>query len=152
MKGIDMDTKLIERFQISSEAAERAALASARFARGMGAAVSIAVVDTGGHLIAFVRTDDAPFHFRSIAEDKAVTAVSFGVPTRTVAEILQSQPELARSGLQLRPQLVMLAGGLPIRVDGKVVGAIGVSGTTEEIDERIAAEGLAAISAAPMPS
>lgn len=142
-----MKTLVIEHFQISSDAAERVAAAAARHARSLNAAVSIAVVDTGGHLIAFQRTDGAPFHTRTIAEDKAVTAVSFGIPTRTLAQALQSQSELVRSGLQLRPQFVVLAGGLPICADGKLVGAIGVSGTTEEIDERIATVSLDALSA-----
>lgn len=132
----------IAHYQVSSAAAESAAAACARQARSLHTPVSIAVVDTGGHLMAFLRTDGAPFHTRGIAEDKAVTAVSFGVPTRTLAEALQAQPERVRSGLQLRPQFVMLAGGLPIRFEGKVIGAIGVSGATEEIDERIAAAGL----------
>lgn len=145
-----MKSIVVERSQISSEAAESVALASARYARSLDAPVSIAVVDTGGHLLAFLRTERASFHSRGIAEDKAVTAVSFGIPTRTLADALQSHSELVRNGLQLRPHLVMLAGGLPIYVGGKVVGAIGVSGTTEEIDERIAAEGLSAISGVPV--
>jgi len=137
---------VVERSQISSLAAESVAQASARYARSQNAAVSIAVVDTGGHLLAFVRTDGAAFHTRGIAEDKAVSAVSFGIPTKVLGEALQSRSEEVRSVLRLRPQLVALGGGLPVNVDGKVVGAIGVSGSTEEIDERIAAEGLAAIS------
>lgn len=147
-----MKNVVIERYQVSSEAAESAALACARYARSLNVAVSIAVVDTGGHLVAFLRTDGAPFHTRSIAEDKAVTAASFGVPTRALAEALQDHPEQVRSGLQLRPQLVLLGGGLPISFQGKVVGAIGVSGTTEEIDERIAAAGLdVLLSSTPQP-
>lgn len=145
-----MKKLIVERFQISGEAAESAALASARYARSLNVAVSIAVVDTGGHLAAFLRTEGAPFHSRGIAEDKAVTAVSFGLPTRVLADALQGHPERVRSGLQLRPQFAMLGGGLPICVDGKVVGAIGVSGTSEEIDERIAAEGVAAIAGGPV--
>lgn len=132
----------VEHFQVSSEAAECAAAACARYARSLNVAVSVAVVDKGGHLIAFLRTDGAPFHTRGIAEDKAVTAVSFGIPTRALAEAVHGQAEPVRSGLQLRPQLVMLAGGLPIHFQGKVIGAIGVSGATEEIDERIAVAGL----------
>ena len=142
-----MKNLAIERFQISSEAAESAVLACARHARSLSAAVSIAVVDTGGHLVAFQRTDGAPFHTRGIAEDKAVTAVSFGIPTRTLAEALQGRSELVRDTLQQRPQLVMLAGGLPICVAGKIIGAIGVSGATEEIDERIATAGLDSVCA-----
>jgi uncharacterized protein GlcG (DUF336 family) len=169
-----MKSIVVERSQISSEAAEYAVQASACFARSLNAAVSIAVVDTGGHLVAFVRTEGAPFHTRSIAEDKAATAVSFGISTKALGEALQSRSENSRSVLQLRPHLVSLGGGLPICIDGKVVGAIGVSGIaeeiderivdgkvvgaisvagiTEEIDERIAAEGLAAISGVPMPA
>jgi uncharacterized protein GlcG (DUF336 family) len=140
-----MRNLVLARVQISSEAAELAVLASARYARSLNVAVSIAVVDPGGHVVAFQRTDGAPFHTRGIAEDKAATAVSFGVSTRKLAEVLAGHGEHVRSGLQLRPQLVILAGGLPIGVDGQVVGAIGVSGTTEEMDERIAAVGVDAV-------
>jgi len=147
-----MKSLVIERFQISSEAGEFAVQASARLARSLNLAVSIALVDSGGHLLAFLRTDDAAFHTRGIAEDKAVSAVSFGIPTKALGEALQSRSEEVRSVLRLRPQLVALGGGLPISVDGKVVGAIGVSGATEEIDERIAAEGLAAISVVSVPA
>jgi len=147
-----MKNIVVERYQISSEAAEGAASACARYARSLNVAVSIAVVDTGGHLVSYLRTDGAPFHTRGIAEDKAVTAASFGMPTRALAEALQGHPEPVRSGLQLRPQLVLLGGGLPITFQGKVVGAIGVSGTTEEIDERIAVAGLdALVSTTPQP-
>lgn len=144
-----VENLVIERFQVSSEAAEYAVQASARLARSLNLAVSIALVDTGGHLVAFLRTDGAAFHTRGIAEDKAVSAVSFGIPTKVLGEALQSRSEEVRNVLRLRPQLVALGGGLPISIDGRVVGAIGVSGATEEIDERIAAEGLAAISGIP---
>ena len=129
-------------YQVSSEAAESAAAFCARYARSLSAAVSIAVVDRGGHLMAFLRADGAPFHTRGIAEDKAVTAASFGISTRGLAETLQAHPELVRSGLQLRPKFVMMGGGLPIFFEEQIIGAIGVSGATEEIDERIAAAGL----------
>lgn len=140
-----MKNSIVQRFQISSVAAEGVASASARYARSLNAAVSIAVVDTGGHLIAFQRTEGASFHSRGVAEDKAATAVSFGAPTRAMAKFLEGESDQVRRTLQLRPQLVLLAGGMPIIVEGQVVGAIGVSGSTEEVDERIATEGLSAI-------
>jgi uncharacterized protein GlcG (DUF336 family) len=130
---------------IDWRAAHAAAGAAVQAAQDMGACVNVAVVDAGGLLAAFLRLHGAPLHSVDIAIDKAYTAVSFGLPTHQWAEALQSHSAAVRDGIVLRPRFVAFGGGLPILEDGQRIGAIGVSGGSEEQDRRIAQAGLAAL-------
>jgi uncharacterized protein GlcG (DUF336 family) len=106
--------------------------------------VNAAVVDVGGNLLAFVRNPGAFVHSASIAQDKAFTAASFGFATSNWGAIVSGN-DMLRDGLMQRDRLVMIGGGLPIVVDGQVVGGIGVSGASEEQDEMCAQAGLCAL-------
>jgi uncharacterized protein GlcG (DUF336 family) len=130
---------------IDWRAAHAAAGAAVQAAQDMGACVNVAVVDAGGLLAAFLRMPGAPLHSVDIAIDKAYTAVSFGLPTHQWAEALQGHSEAVREGIVLRPRFVAFGGGLPILEAGQRIGAIGVSGGSEEQDQRIAQAGLAAL-------
>lgn len=106
--------------------------------------MNIAVVDSGGNLKAFTRMDDAWLGSIDIAIKKARTARFFDMPTGDLGVI--SQPggplfniEVSNGGL------ITFPGGIPIRVDGVVVGAIGVSGSTVEDDHKVATAGVAAL-------
>lgn len=110
--------------------------------------VNIAVVDSGGNLAGFLRMPGAFLHSIDIAIDKAYTAAGFGAPTKGWTDILKASPESVRRGLPLRPRLVAFGGGLPIRVDGELLGGIGVSGGSEEQDEACAQAGLDALDGA----
>jgi uncharacterized protein GlcG (DUF336 family) len=114
-------------------------------AQDKGACVNVAVVDAGGLLAAFLRMPGAPLHSVDIAIDKAYTAVSFGLPTHQWAEALQGHSAAVREGIVLRPRFVAFGGGLPIVEAGQRIGAIGVSGGSEEQDQSIAQAGLAAL-------
>lgn len=85
-----------------------------------GALVSVAVVDGGGHLVAFQRMDGAAIGGPVLAPGKAYTAVASGAATA----------ELAANGPPGLPGFVYVGGGVPLRADGRVVGGIGVSGGT----------------------
>ncbi|MCB6184953.1 heme-binding protein [Leeia sp. TBRC 13508] len=98
----------------------------------------IAVVNVSGQLQAFTKVDGAPLHSSDIAIDKAYTAVSFGRPTSTWTDRLESANAFLKHGLMNRPQFAGFAGGVPIVVDGVLVGAIGVSGGSASQDEEIA--------------
>ena len=124
--------------------AMQAVTAASRRAEDIGVSVNTAVVDRGGNLLAFQRQNLAPLHSISIAIDKAYTAVSFGFPTSQWLALIGDQPAL-REGLVQRERLVIFGGGLPIRVAGELVGAIGVSGASETQDEACAWAGLEAI-------
>lgn len=107
-----------------------------------GSPVSVAVVDTEGELVAFVRQDGASHIARSMARRKAYTAARLGGDTLTLGKVL------AESGVvlgTLDPEFSGFAGGLCIRRDGKVVGALGVSGRSEDDDEALAKRGMQAL-------
>ena len=108
-------------------------------------AMGLAVVDTGGGVVATARMDGAQLVAVELATDKAYTAVAFGQPTE--AWSASTQPGGADWGLSttLGGRLVVFAGGLPVHVDGRVVGAIGVSGSAADVDRACAQAGLAAV-------
>ena len=125
-------------------AAQTAARSAADKAAELGVAVNVSVVDAVGLPLAFARINGAPLHSISIAEDKAVTAVSFGLATGEWHDAVGGVPRVWDS-LVARPRFCALAGGFPIHEGDAVVGGIGVSGGTEEQDVACASAGLAAL-------
>ena len=126
-------------------AAQAAVAAAVSAPAAIHARGNVTLVDPSGVLAAFLRMPGAPLHSVDIAIDKAYTAVSFGLPTSRWTEVLQSHSPAVRDGLVQRPRFVAFGGGLPIVEDGKCIGAIGVSGGSEQQDEQIAHAGLAAL-------
>jgi len=112
-------------------------------ADAMGIPQCIAIVDDGGNLLAFIRMDGAKFLSIESAMRKAITAVSSRVPTGGVAEGLDMKLAAATSG-----KLTNLKGGIPVTVDGLVIGGIGVGSGTGDQDLEVARAGLAAIEGA----
>lgn len=135
----------IDQPQIHWEAAHRAVEGASRKALELGVKINVAVVDAGGNRLAFLRMNGAPLHSIAIAEDKAFTAASFGLPTDQWSAVLKQHSEAVQRGLPLVQRFVMFGGGVPIRVDGELIGGIGVSGASEEQDGECARAGLAAI-------
>ncbi len=103
--------------------------------------VVIAIVDDGGHLIYLQRTDETQIGSIDIAIGKAHTSVALKRPTKAVEDIIAG----GRNAFLGVRGVTPLQGGLPIMVDGKLVGAIGVSGVTSQQDEQIAKAGLDAL-------
>jgi glc operon protein GlcG len=103
--------------------------------------MSIAIVDAGGELLGFLRLDNASAGTAQIAVGKARTSARFGRPTKVYADrvLTDTLTFLSVDGL------VSLQGGLPIMVNGRVIGAIGVSGGTSQQDEDVAAAAIAII-------
>lgn len=107
--------------------------------------VSIAIVDDGGHLLWQQRLDGAPPVSAYIAPAKANTA-ALG---RRESKIYEDVVNNGRMSFLSAPKLEgMLEGGVPVIVDGHVIGAVGVSGVKSEQDVQIARAGIAALSAA----
>ena len=127
------------------EAAHAALQGAVRKAEQLGARVNVAVVDSGGNLAGFLRMPGAFLHSIDVAIDKAYTAAGFGLPTAELHRELQRNSPAACDGLLRRPRLAAFGGGLPIRLEGEILGAIGVSGASEEEDDLCARAGLAAI-------
>ena len=137
-----MDVDLIPSLGLkAADAIADLALAEAAQA---GIAICVALVDRAGHPLVFKRLPGAPFHSIDIAFDKAYTAVSFGLPTGQWEQRLAERGEMLRHGLMQRERFVGFGGGLPIKVDGTRVGAIGISGGSEAQDVAFAEGALAA--------
>lgn len=130
--GADLAAKIVD-------AAHRAAL-------GTDKRFAIAVVDESGVLKAFLRQDGAKLNAVQVATDKAYTAASSAMPTEKWSELLKSDEVLAAGAPTAVSRLVTMGGGLPVVVDGDVIGAIGVSGAHWTDDVQIAEAGLSAIS------
>ena len=109
-------------------------------ARGDGAAV--AVVDPHGELVAFARTDGCPLPSITIAINKAFTAARERIPSAEVGR--RSRTEGFPMTNYGDPRFVSWGGGVPIVVDGEVMGAVGVSGLPEHVDVELAQLGAAA--------
>ena len=100
----------------------------------------IAIVDTGGNLLAFVRMDGAKVLSQLSATQKAITAASGRVNTGGVPADVETKLALATGGL-----LTNLKGGLPIVINDQVVGAIGVGSGTGDQDVEVGLAGIAAL-------
>ncbi|QXI26388.1 GlcG/HbpS family heme-binding protein [Pseudomonas vanderleydeniana] len=104
-------------------------------------AVSIAVVDDGGYLLAFRRLQGASASSVQIAIDKARCSALTRRPTRFFAELINA----GQLGVGTLPGIVAMVGGLPVVVAGQVVGAIAASGVKAEFDAQIASAGLRSV-------
>ena len=134
---------VIEKNSISSELAQRMVDAALAKAKAIGVPENVAVVDEGGNLKAFARMDGAPILSIEISQHKAYTAL-FGFPTQDFFKFIQTDPSLL-AGIPQLARVAAYGGGLPIEVDGAIVGAIGVSGATIQDDIDCAEAGLAVI-------
>ncbi len=104
----------------------------------IGVPECISIVDPGGHLLAFARMDGAFVQSIDSALMKAMTAASYGEPTGNIAAGIDLKLAIATQGKRIN-----LPGGLPIVIDGHVVGGIGVGSGTGEQDRIVAAAALA---------
>ena len=128
---------------ITLELAAQMTQAAIDRAAAIGALVSAAVVDRGGHLVHFQRMDKAEIAGPTLAVDKAFTAVAHRIETAELAALTQPGADLW--GLQANGggRYVVFGGGVPCWHDGLVVGAVGVSGGTADEDADCARAGLA---------
>jgi glc operon protein GlcG len=106
-------------------------------AREMNVPQCISIVDAGGHLLAFFRMDGAFVLSMETSIRKAMTAASYGEPTGNLREGTDLKVAIATDGKRIN-----LPGGLPIIVDGHVIGAIGVGSGTGEQDRQVASAAL----------
>ena len=106
-------------------------------------AVVIAIIDSGGHLVMLHRRDDVQLSSIELAVGKAKTALMFKRPSKVLDEAISG----GGAGLRFLAlkDIIPLEGGLPLLFDGKIVGAIGVSGVLSAQDAQIARAGLEAL-------
>lgn len=126
--------------KLTSEGAMRLLQAAVAKAKEMNVPQCISVVDSGGHLLAFARMDGAFVQSIDTSLMKAMTAASYGIPTGNIEAGVDIKLAIATGGKR-----VNLPGGLPVIVDGHVVGGIGVGSGTGEQDRQVANGALAAL-------
>ncbi|CUS99034.1 GlcG/HbpS family heme-binding protein [Candidatus Kryptobacter tengchongensis] len=136
--------QLMRKYVLTSEIAREIINKAEEKAKEFGVRVCIAVVDDGGNLLEFRRMTGAPILSIGISQNKAYTAIAFGLPTSKWYELIKDEPALLH-GIVHTPRLVIFAGGVPIKVNGQIIGGIGVSGATAQQDEEIALAGISVV-------
>lgn len=130
---------------ISLDQAKKVLAAAEAEAKKNSWPVAIAIVDGSGFLVAFQRLDNTQLGSVEVAMEKAKTAALFRRPTKVFDELL------AAGGANLRilklPGALPIEGGIPIIHDGKVIGAVGVSGVKSTEDAQVATAGIDALKA-----
>jgi uncharacterized protein GlcG (DUF336 family) len=139
-----MAENTFQKSTISLEAAQRLVAGAEAKAREMNIPMSIAVVDSDGTLKAFSRMDGAALLSVQIAQDKAYTAISFGMATHEWYDFVKNDPPLLH-GIIKTDRLIVFGGGYPIKTDAGIIGGIGVSGGHYTHDMEVAQAGLAAL-------
>jgi uncharacterized protein GlcG (DUF336 family) len=129
---------------ITLSEAKAVIVAAERKAAEIGQPMNIAVADGGGNLIAHVRMDGAWLGSIDISIKKAYTSRAFDIATKDLAEHSQSGGQFFGIHASNDGKIMIFAGGIPLKRDGKVVGAIGVSGGSGEQDHAVAEAGAAA--------
>ncbi len=126
-------SKTITQKSISRKTAVDACLFAIGKAEELKIQINVSVVDNKGLEMAFIRMENAFIHSIDIAKDKAYTSASFSFETAQWTQIFESMPHLEQ-GFSNRDRLIPFGGGVPIFEGGVLVGAIGISGGTEEED------------------
>jgi glc operon protein GlcG len=125
------------------ENAKKAAASALAESRKNSWSMAVAIVDPGGHLVYFEKMDETQIGSSRIAVEKARSSALFKRPTKSFQEMLASGPDGLRVfGLE---GAVPVEGGVPLVMDGKIVGAIGMSGGTSAQDGQCAAAGANAL-------
>lgn len=142
-----MTTTTFNKKSITLELAEKMLTAAAEKANEIGKPMVIAIVDESGHLKAFHRMDGAALISIDVAQNKAYSAVAnaWGHATHEFYEHISKDPATL-IGIPHIPRYTVFGGGFPIKIDGEVVGGIGVSGGNVKQDITVAEAGLSKLS------
>jgi uncharacterized protein GlcG (DUF336 family) len=102
----------------------------------IGVPMSFAVMDAGGHLLAFVRLDGAPWVSADVAQGKAWTSAAYGVPSAAQKDKMEPMPNFATAVTAMtHGRFTPQTGAVPVYRDGTLLGALGASGGTGDQDE-----------------
>ncbi|MDB5497146.1 MAG: hypothetical protein JWP28_1177, partial [Phenylobacterium sp.] len=115
---------VVNKLSVSYELAQKMVNAALEKARELGVTENVAILDDGGNLKAFGRMDGAPILSIEMAQNKAYTAL-FGVSTQDFFNFIQGDPSLL-AGIPTLARVAAWGGGFPIKVNGEIVGAIGL--------------------------
>ena len=130
---------------ITLSVAKRIIEAAEKKAAEIGQPMNIAVADAGGNLVAHVRMDGAWLGSIDISIKKAYTSRAFDIATKDLATHSQSGNQFFGIHASNDGKIMIFAGGIPLKEDGKVVAAIGVSGGSGDQDHAVAEAGAAAL-------
>ena len=119
--------------------------AAERRAEEIGQPMNIAVVDAGGNLVSHVRMDGAWIGSIDISINKAFTSRAFDIQTKDLGDNAQPGNQFYGIHASNHGKIMIFAGGIPLTRDGKVFGAIGVSGGSGEQDQTVAEAGADAL-------
>lgn len=139
--GLLSGAELATRKALTLAAAKEMASAAEAEARKNNWNVVICIVDEGGHLIYLQRMDETQIASVEIAQGKARTAVMYKRPTKAMEDAVAG----GRTVMMRLPGALPVEGGLPVTVDGRIIGGIGVSGVMSSQDAQIARAGLTAV-------
>jgi uncharacterized protein GlcG (DUF336 family) len=117
---------VVTKHSISFELAQKMVDKAVEKAREIGVSENVVILDDGGNLKAFGRMDGAPIPTIEMAQNKAYTAL-FGISTQEFFNFIRTDPSLL-AGVPTLARMAAWGGGFPIKVNGEVIGAIGVSG------------------------
>jgi uncharacterized protein GlcG (DUF336 family) len=129
---------------VTLQDARKIIAAAEKKAQEVGQPMNIAVADAGGNLVSHVRMDGAWLGSIDISIKKAFTSRAFDISTKDLATQCQSGGQFFGIHASNDGKVMIFAGGIPLKKNGKVVGAIGVSGGSGEQDHAVAEAGAAA--------
>ena len=135
----------VTQVSVSLEDARRMIAAGETKAQEIGSPSNVAVVDAGGNMVAHIRMDGAWLGSIDISINKAFTARAFDIATGELGENAQPGRQFYGIHGSNHGRVMIFAGGIPLRRDGAVVGAVGVSGGSGEQDQTIAEAAAAAL-------
>ena len=136
------EAQVAQKPALTLDAVKRIAAAADAEATRNNWKVIIVIVDDAGHLLYLQRNEDVQLASLQIAQAKARTAALYRRPTKIFADRLAGENGLSVLGM---PDVIPLEGGLPIIVEGRTIGAVGVSGVTSQQDAQIAQAGINAL-------
>jgi uncharacterized protein GlcG (DUF336 family) len=135
----------VSKLTVSAAAANLLLDAAEAEANRLGIAVAVAVLDESGVLKALRRMDGAPLVTVKASQDKAYTAVAFGIPSSAWYPMIKDDPALLHGVPAAMERIVIFGGGVPINADGQLVGGVGVSGGTADQDAQCAEASVASL-------
>jgi uncharacterized protein GlcG (DUF336 family) len=135
----------IRKLSVSLEGAQLVVAAAIAEAKNRGVSVSVAVVDDGGNVRLVARMDDGAYQNPAVATDKAYTAAGFKRSTAQFYDYVKGDPQLVLGVPSAVPRVTLYGGGVPLVLEGTVIGAVGVAGSGWKSDEEIAQVGAAAL-------
>jgi len=141
---------VVKKYSVSSELAQKMVDAAVAKAREIGVSENVAILDDGGNLKAFSRMDGVPILSIEMAQNKAYTAL-FGVSRQDFFNFIQRDLSLL-AGIPTLSRVAAWGGGFPIKVDGGIVGAIGLSGAPAVQNDVDCARAALARATDPVPA